>query len=80
MLTAFIFYHIARELDVKRTLAGNSINVSDNNDPISQTKAKLYQPFNQGIDSFNAIQFYICENKEDYPEFNGEHRVKIGWL
>lgn len=80
MVVAFVYYHIIRDLDFKQTLAGNTRNTSDNSNPISQVQAKVWEPFNKGIDSYWSIQWFVCNDLGTYPEFNGQSRDKISWL
>lgn len=80
MIIAFVSYHIIRDSDYLKTLAGNTSNVSDNSEKISQVKAKVWEYFNKGVDTVWAIQWFICDNKADYPEFNGQNFDKISWL
>ncbi len=31
----------------------------------------IWEKYNEMLISYEAIQAYICENMDDYPEFNG---------
>ena len=41
-------------------------------------QTNLVTAYNQGIVSYQAIQFFICENSSVYPEYNGERKGFTG--
>ena len=55
-------------------LKGNSQNLFESGENVPAYKNGVIIKHNQALDSYNAIQQYICDNKEDYPEFDGERK------
>jgi hypothetical protein len=78
MLLGFIYFEICRNIDIKRNVAGNVRNVSDNSSNVGQ--GTLVNAYNLAQDTFVAIQQYICDNESVYPEFNGQKLEKTSWL
>ena len=72
MLKQFCYYHIIRDLGVKKGIGG----VGKFTDSVGETSYKgfnIVEAFNEGVDNVYAIQWYICDNDTDYPEYNGEY-------
>lgn len=67
-----IWFHFARINNTRVTAAGNVSHLAENAEPAFNGKyyAHLY---NQSIDTGKAIQWYIHQNSEDYPEYNGQY-------
>ncbi len=71
MLLCFIFFMYTRDLYSRQSVAG-TVKASNENSTIpSNVSALLWQRYNEGVKSYEAIQQYILENKEDYPLFKG---------
>lgn len=71
MLKQFCYYHIVRDLGVKKGIGG----VGKYNDEVASTGYNgfnLVEAYNEGVDNAHAIRWYICENDADYPTYNGE--------
>ena len=81
MLLGFCFFEITNKaIDAKRNLAGNTRDVQDNAMSLSQIGAQLWKWYNVSAETAQNIQWYICENDEDYPTFNGQKFELISWL
>ena len=44
------------------------------------TETNIYAVYNEGINSYKAIQWFICENEVNYPTFNGKRKDKTNFL
>ena len=69
MLVQFIYFHYVRENQVINSASGtvtNSVELGVN----AKFMGNIVQVFNQGVDNSHSIQWYICDNKDDYPEEN----------
>lgn len=76
MLIGFIYYHYTLDSDQLQTSVGTVKTVSENSENRRLT-ALSSSRFNDNVDSYRAIQYYIQENSSDYPTFNGsEIRLK----
>lgn len=80
MLLDFIYFEISRKSDALKNLSGNAMNISSNSSKPTQNAVGLYLSYNQGLKPYCAIQWYIRENKSDYPSYNGESKEVTTWL
>jgi hypothetical protein len=72
MLKQFCYYHIIRDLGVKKGIGG----VGKYNSEVSDTGYKgfnISEAYNEGVDNVGALQWYICDNDASYPEYNGQY-------
>lgn len=71
MLKNIVFYYFARQNNTKITLSGNVTAVGENSKPTSDN-FYLARFYNYGIDTAKTIQWYITQNLDVYPEYNGQ--------
>ena len=72
MLKAFVYYLYTRDEVSRITTVGIKKTDSENSQNISAIKHDITSRINQGVMTYHAIQYYICNNDEfDYPEFDG---------
>ena len=72
MLKQFCYYHIIRDLGVKKGIGG----VGKYNSEVSDTGYKgfnINEAYNEGVDNVGVLQWFICENDADYPTYNGDY-------
>jgi hypothetical protein len=74
MLKGFIYFEYTRDQPVKNTPNGNMQAEGENAISLSHLKAGIAEKYNEAVANYEAIQWYIREHSEDYPDFNG---VKI---
>lgn len=77
MLQAFIRFHYLRALHLANSANGTVINQTEVSTPADMRY--LEQDYNEGIKDYEAIQWYICKHKEDYPKFNGQGKTITHW-
>ena len=80
MLLCFIYFEYVKDNSFQQTTNGvvqNDYEVSKNV-PVSHSNA--YDIYNQGINTYQTIQQYICDNSNDYEGFNGQMKQKNSWL
>ena len=53
---------------------------SENSTMASAAVFGAYEKYNRGVETYRAIQRYICENMSDYPTFNGIRKEFASWL
>lgn len=76
MLIGFIYYHYTLDNEEIQTPTGTKRLKSENSDNVTISSLN-YSRFNDNVESFQTIQYYIQENSSDYPTFNGsEIRLK----
>jgi len=78
MLKGFIYFYYGRSLTSILSSVGSIKASGENSQPSLQASTLLRKNFNYSIDTFQAIQEYICINPETYPEFKGIERNYIG--
>lgn len=79
MLLGFIYFEYMRDLKFKSTVSGGTVNnVEAANEADPETT--VYQRYNDGVRSANTIQWYICENMSDYPDYNGQEYKLAYWV
>lgn len=71
MLLGFIYFMYGRDLPSQQTITGAVKQSSENSIYPSNVSALLWQRYNESIESYEAIQAYICENISTYPTFRG---------
>ena len=72
MLIQFCYFHIVRDLGVKKGIGGVGKYQSEVGTE-SYLGFNIVEAYNEGVDNWRIIQWYICDNDADYIEFNGDH-------
>lgn len=71
-MKGIIWWYFARNNNVVATLAGNKTSLSENTE-VNFDNGNLARNYNNAINTGKAIQWYIWDNSDVYPEFNGKH-------
>lgn len=72
LLEAFVYYLYTRDITSRITTVGIKQTDSDNSTNFSAIMHDITSRYNDGITTYKAIQFYICDSTEfDYPEYRG---------
>lgn len=79
MLTKLIYFYYLRDLPVKKTIGGINHNIQANADQSLFSESNLYSVYNEGVKSYQVIQWIICDNPNsyDWAKFNGTTRAYI---
>ena len=80
MLTAFIYFEWIRDQRFKPTGTGIVVSDSENSNMATFDEAGLYRKYNIAIETYKAIQWYICENLTDYPTYEGVKKEITSYL
>ena len=80
MLKGFIFCEFTREQNFDNSINGNTQKRYEIGDTVTARKNGLMMKYNASIKNYCAIQRYICDNKDSYPEFNGQPKGYTGIL
>jgi hypothetical protein len=80
MIEKFVFWKYVRDQKVSNTNTGNIVNSNEVSRETSFSESKLYQIYNEAIKTYCNIQWYICDNSNLYPEFEGIVKRKTSWL
>lgn len=80
MLMYFIYYEYVTFQQNQNRVSGTKKTTSENSERVSMVDLGIYNIYNEGIETYNAIQWYICDKESDYPEYNGQVKNSLGWL
>jgi hypothetical protein len=71
MLLGMVYFQYVRDQSLKNTVSGTVRNQAE---LATQQPAfnSVVQRWNQSTDTFQNIQWYICDNSTTYPEYNGQ--------
>lgn len=73
ILLGFIFYQRNCDMKTQAESVGGDVKPSTENSTGNRLPvSKLIQRYNDSVKSIYSIQHYICEHREDYPDFNGQ--------
>jgi len=80
MLSLFIYFEYLRDQLVKSNIGGPQVNDQANSITAEWSQTNIYTNYNEGLHSYNAIQWYICTNPDnyDYDNYNGQNKGLIG--
>jgi len=71
MLMGFIYFQYMRDQPNAKDLTGVNNKKAENSTMASFESWGIDQYYNESIEDYQNIQYYIYENKGDYPTFNG---------
>jgi len=80
MLKGFIYYHWLRDQFTTKTISGAVKNEFSNSQPATMSQTNMEEKYNESVSMYQTIQWYIQENKTDYPTYNGMEKEFISWL
>ena len=80
MLKGMIWGRAAELTDSVLTTVGTKTNNNANSENTGLQNGMMYRLYNQGVDTSRAIQWFICDNSDIYPEYNGQFFDKKIWL
>lgn len=77
MLIGFIYVHYTKDLANKSTSNGKAVNKITNSDNSNFWDTNMPESFNESVDDFRAIQYYICYHLQNYTEYRGQKLDKL---
>jgi len=80
MLKGFTYYNIVRDSDFSNTISGNIKSEFSNSTIVSVIQMGLDERYNVAMGTYNNIQWFICDNSDVYPEYNGLIKEVEIWL
>lgn len=82
MLTTFIYFEYLRDSKVKNNIGGPNINVQVNSNEAEFHQTNIYSNYNEGLDTYWAIQWIICDNPNsyDWDKYNGQTKKLNSWI
>ena len=80
MLKGFIFFQYMRDFPNQRDITGINHVDSENSNMVDFAQWGIPEFYNESIEDYNNIQYFIYENKDTYDVFNGVSKKKIGLI
>lgn len=79
MLKGFLYFHIVRDMKYKNSITGIGASNSEIAREVTFDEANIYGRYNDAIATYEAIQRYIDDNSDEYPEYNGKPKTIAHW-
>lgn len=79
LLVGLIYYEFVRYSSTDASQHGVTVNRVETSRQGGFNEHDLYTRYNGSIDSFKAIQHYICKNRTVYPSYNGQSKTYNHW-
>lgn len=79
MLKGFLYFEIVRDLKYKNTVTGVAANSNETTREVTFDEGNIYGRYNDAIANYQAIQRYIIDRDDDYPEFKGICKKLSHW-
>ncbi len=82
MLAQFIYFEFLRDQKTKNNISGPQENVQANSQTADFAATNIYTNYNEALLSYCTIQWYICDNPDDYDYslYNGQLKQIIGFV
>jgi len=80
MLLGFIYFEWFATHSVAVVLDGQRENESENSKVASSLKTNNEKRYNDAVKTYRAIQAYINDNMDIYPEFKGQDKLLMNWF
>lgn len=80
MLLGFVYWEWFATHSVAVVLDGQRENESENSKSASSLKANNEKRYNDAVKTYRAIQAYVNENLDIYPEFKGKGKLLMNWF
>jgi hypothetical protein len=80
VLKSFIWSDYIRYIQTPQTLVGTKQNNSEVSINLGLQASRITEVYNNGIDSYCAIQYFINDNISNYPEYEGVSKKYTSWL
>lgn len=71
MLKGFIYFHYYRDTIVRLTTTGPKRDKGENSENLDKVALDYVTRYNEGVESFDCIQRFICSDSTTYPTYNG---------
>lgn len=68
----YVYFYAVRDLPVKKTNTGVVFNDNEVSVGPMYSGYNIVESYNEAIINAHAIQWFICDNSTDYPEYNGQ--------
>ena len=73
VILGVVYFHLAVDGYTMQTINGSVESKGENSDKANLLTANVQSRYNEAVDSYDAIQLYVCDNLDVYPTFKGVH-------
>ena len=80
MLKYFVWYEYISEQAFQNRVTGERKQDAENSTRAKFDEFAPFTKYNEAIDTYWAIQWFMCENSSTYPEENSLKKEKVSWL
>lgn len=80
MIKGFIYFEYLKDQTNQIAVSGNVRPVGENSNPVNNVNSMIYNRYNESIRTFKAIKTFICDNLNDYLEYNGITLRTAYWI
>jgi hypothetical protein len=77
MLIGLIWFEYLRDLKIKMTAAGPAIDEVEVS--VLASTDFMYQRYNEAVKDWGVIEWFIEQNIDDYPLYNGQKKLLAHW-
>lgn len=73
MVTGYIYFMYNRDYFITSPTVGKMVNAPEDGENVhgALLAADNYERWNRAIETYKSIQYFICKNRVDYPEYRG---------
>lgn len=79
MLIGMIYFDYVRDVNFKVTTGGVKRNAVEVSNDVGTNEHDLWRRYNRSIETYNAIQGFICDNLPTYSNYNGQMKYVSHW-
>lgn len=80
MIRGFIYFEYLKDQINQVWVAGNVKPKGENSENISTLNQQIYTRYNGSMNTYRAIQQYICDRLSTYPNWNGIGKYHAYWI
>ena len=80
MLKGFMFFEYTRFQQQANTAAGTAQSKGVASEIIGAGNTAAVKNYNRSLVDYWNIQYYICQNSTDYPDYNGLSKKPVSFL
>lgn len=80
VLKGFIYYDYMRDSQFTSVITGKVKSEFANSEKAGFIEFGLHERYNLAVQNATAIQWYICQHKDNYPTYNGQEFKQQIWL
>jgi hypothetical protein len=80
MICGFVYFHYLADKTNQTNMTGNVRPLGENSAVVPGEGSMIFSRYNNSVKTYKAIQQFICDNRNQYREFNGIGLQTAFWL